>query len=294
MTPAIPKAAATIILVRPQNKQIQVYLLKRSTKARFMPGNYVFPGGMLDACDQEAATWSAMIDLPPQKVKMRFGGGLAVAAAQSFCIAAIRETFEEAGVLLAETGNENRLDVAQIRVDNDGFAPGWFLTVAKANHWRLRFSSLYPWAHWITPTAMKYRYDTRFFVALMPADQDCKPDQRETSTGVWIEPETALEANLAGKLVLSPPTLVTLDTLRQFADFDDLMAGLSTRTWGPTIKPRMVTLSSGAVLVEPWDAEFEKTEIEINENTLSQKVLPVGAGFSRIWLHKGVWRPVSP
>jgi len=258
-----------------------------------MPGNYVFPGGMLDGYDGDTKKWPELIDMSFEEIGSRFGGGISTAATLSYCVAAIRETFEEAGVLLAETGNEDSLDIAKIRADNEGFRPGWFLSVAKASHWRLSFSSLYPWAHWITPVAMKYRYDTRFLVALMPPDQTCKTDQNETSSGVWIEPKKALEANLAGKLVLSPPTLVTLDGLRQFAKFDDLMADLSTRTWGPAIKPRMIPLPEGAVLVEPWDDQFKEAEIKIDAETLGAKVLPVGAVFSRIWLNEGLWRPVS-
>lgn len=288
-----PKEAATIILVRPRAGQIQAYLLKRSTKAKFMPGNYVFPGGMLDGCDGDIDKWRELIDLSFEEIHQRFGGGLSTEKALSFCVAAIRETFEEAGVLLAETQMKNPTDQENLRGNQNNFQPGWFGDVAKTHGWCLSLERLFRWAHWITPSAMKYHYDTRFFVAAMPSGQTCRPDQKETSAGIWIDPQGALEANMAGRLVLSPPTLVTLHMLLPFDGYADFMEALISRPWGPAIQPRFFVLPQGAVIIQPWDPQFDMAKPEIEPETLKNRVLPVGADFSRLWMQNGVWRPVS-
>jgi hypothetical protein len=140
---------------------------------------------------------------------------------------------------------------------------------------------------------MKRRYDTRFFMATMPTEQVCRPDGRETTHGFWISPEKGLAGNLTGKIPLSPPTLITLHELLQYASLQDLAKETEGRLWGEALLPRMIPLDKGAVIVEPWDPLYSHTNIEIDPVGLRKAVLPIGQPFSRIWHHQGIWRPVA-
>jgi 8-oxo-dGTP pyrophosphatase MutT (NUDIX family) len=104
-TPIQKRPASTVILVREHERELQVYLLRRSTGSGFFPGSYVFPGGALTLDERDWEFWQQHIDLPPDALLKAFGSGLAVAGIIAYGVAAIRETFEEAGVLLARKRN---------------------------------------------------------------------------------------------------------------------------------------------------------------------------------------------
>jgi hypothetical protein len=213
----------------------------------------------------------------------------------AYGVAAIRETLEEAGVFFAQRENQGRSDREQVvklrsRVD---LPQEWFVNLIVSQDWRLMLSALSPWSHWITPVRMKRRYDTRFWLACMPADQHCQPDQLETTHGLWISPAKGLADNFCGQLPLSPPTLVTLQQLLAYRSLADLKKEMVHHTWGPAIFPRMIPLNEGAVLIEPWDAAYNQPEIVIDAAGLKEALLPVGEPFSRIWYHKGLYRPIK-
>ncbi len=205
----VPVRASTLILVRGEGEKFKVYLLKRSSRSGFMPGNYVFPGGVVDPEDRNFDFWQGHIDLDRAQVLTRFGGGLNDEDAITHGIAAIRETFEEAGILLAGqnggTGRDldNLLDQRLV----GSLSKTWLRELVAAGEWTLRFSELACWSHWITPKIRSKRYDTRFFVAFMPEGQECRPDNRETTHGIWVSPEKALRGNLKGEIPLSPPAV---------------------------------------------------------------------------------------
>jgi hypothetical protein len=140
---------------------------------------------------------------------------------------------------------------------------------------------------------MKKRFDTRFFLAVIPEGQTCRPDLRETVHGVWVTPEEGLKRNLDGKIPLSPPTVVTLHQLLPFADLDTLLGEAESRPWGDPVRPRMIPLEKGAIIIEPWDPLYGRDRIEIDTGRLQSAVAPVGRPFSRIWLHRGLWRPIE-
>jgi 8-oxo-dGTP pyrophosphatase MutT (NUDIX family) len=297
MTDQLPIAApaATIILVRPAGVEFEVYLLKRSTKSKFMAGNYVFPGGMVDDVDRDAEKWLVHVDMDLAGIEKRLGGGLDAKEALAYGVAAIRETFEEAGVLLARQKGPvgNALAKASRQREADDHKPGWFLDLVAEHNWCLEFTRLFRWAHWVTPKAMKRHFDTRFYVATMPLDQTCLPDARETTEGVWMRPLEGLEANTAGGIGLSPPTLVTLHALLKFNSFDALQEDIANRPWGAPINPWMIPLAKGPVIIEPWDPDYGQERIDINPDKLIDKMLPVGVDFSRLWLNDGLWCPVA-
>ena len=286
--------AATVILAREQAGRVQIYLLKRSAKSGFMAGNFVFPGGTLDSEDRNVHLFQAHSDLNLAGIASRLGGELPAAKTLTYCVAAIRETLEEAGVFLAhnEKIRHDKLEEAcSLRLETN-LPKNWFARLVAGTGWRLSLTALAPWSHWITPELMKRRFDTRFFIADMPADQLCQPDTRETVQGVWISPEEGLAGNLDGTIPLSPPTLVTLHELLGYQRIEDLHAESRRRRWGKAIVPRLVPLAKGAVIVEPWDPQYADKEIRIAIDALPASILSVGEPFSRIWYDGCLWRPV--
>jgi len=289
-----PVPAATIVLVREHAGELQIYLLKRSTKSGFMAGNYVFPGGVVDAGDLKAQEWEKHIDLSPTALSQRLGGEFGQQNVMAYGVAAIRETFEEAGVFLAHCESQSAANLEHLHelrlaanLSND-----WLQNLIDSQPWRLAFSGLYRWSHWITPEKMKRRYDTRFFVAIMPADQVCRPDTRETTHGLWVSPEKGLSGNLSGEIPLSPPTVVTLHELLSFRSPEDLMQHAGSRPWGEALLPRLVPTEKEVVIVEPWDPNYNQKEIQLSDRELADNVVDVGQPFSRLWHHGGIWRPV--
>lgn len=287
--------AATVVLTREHAGKLQVYLLKRSAKSGFMAGKFVFPGGTVDREDLQFERFHKYCDLGPEEIFIRFGPDLTVHLAQAYCVAAIRETLEEAGIFLAHRNDAAAADLERIRSMrlDVNLEKDWFVRLVENENWCLELSALSRWSHWITPVRMKRRYDTRFFISQMPADQICRPDARETVRGLWLSPEEALAGNLTGEVPLSPPTLVSLHELSKFRKLEDLQVEADRRPWGRPIKPRLIPLSAGAVIVEPWDPLYDQKELNITPEDLPKSVLPVGETFSRLWLDQGIWKPVG-
>ncbi len=289
------RKASTVILVRPGKPSIEVYLLKRNVKSGFMGGYHVFPGGTLDSEDRNIDTWAPSIDINFNQIELQLGDeGFAYAEVIGFGVAAIRETLEECGVLLASgksKSSNNYESIACERLER-GLPKAWFKDRITAENWILSFSRLYRWSHWITPEQMKTRYDTRFFVAPMPSDQTCLPDNHETHQGLWLTPRSALEQNLDASIALSPPTIATLTQMLKFETFETLMQALPGRTWGEPIKPRVVLTPDGPVILEPWDPLYD-SEAEVDIQGLSKKVLGPGTRFSRIWRDGHIWKPIG-
>ncbi|MCP4022196.1 MAG: NUDIX domain-containing protein [Desulfobacteraceae bacterium] len=292
-TPAL-RPAATVILIKDHQKKIEVYLLKRNTKSGFMGGLYVFPGGVVDQEDHDPKLLADHVDIDVREVQQQLGQGSDDEDAAAFGIAAIRETLEEAGVFFAknrETINTDFNEMNQYRLQQDQ-TPGWFNEKVIEKNFILKISSLAPWSHWITPMLMKKRFDTRFYIALMPEGQECEVDNKETTHGIWLPPMEALELNLAGKIPLSPPTVVTLTQLLKYGDVNSLKDYIKTAVFGAPIAPRLVLSKNGPVILEPWDPMCG-TDEDVDTDHFSDKVLPPGKDFSRIWCDKGLWKPVS-
>lgn len=294
-TPPPLRDAATIILAREKNETLEIYLLKRSDQSGFMGGLYVFPGGVVDDQDRGAGTWLPHIDLTDTQLDASLcDSGFTMESAVAFGVAAIRETLEEAGVLIASKKQNTKKsfqEMAALRLQK-GLSPDWFQSSIREGNWSLLFSHLGRWSHWITPKRMKKRFDTRFFIVLMPENQTCVPDDHETKEGIWAVPQTALEQNLSGNIPLSPPTVVTLTQLAVFKTLSELKKEMHRRSWGNPIAPVMLPSDDGPVIIEPWDRQFAAPDT-IDLSDLPQKVLPPGAPFSRIWCDKGMWKPVK-
>jgi 8-oxo-dGTP pyrophosphatase MutT (NUDIX family) len=230
LTPVPARDAATVMLLRAAPGGTEVYLLRRLSSMAFAPGAFVFPGGKVDERDADGGHgWAGP---PPEHLAPILG--TAPAGAAALIRAAVRETFEECGVLLASPA----ADPAGPAVDPVAGTPaGWeadrealsagSVSLAELLIRRnlvLRGDLLRPWSRWITPEAEERRYDTRFFVAAMPAGQRAAGGTGESDRAAWLGPGAALAAAEAGQLTMLPPTRITLSELAAHPDIPAIMA----------------------------------------------------------------------
>ena len=223
-TPVTPKGASTVVLLRDSSDGLEVYLLRRHLGMAFAAGMYAFPGGTIDPRDFEATVaWAG-------PSAQDWGGVLRCdeREARALVCAAVRETFEESGVLLAgesaqtvvadTTGDDWERDRAAL-VDRT-LAFGEFLD---RRGLVLRTDLLRAWAHWITPEFEPRRYDTRFFVAGIPDGQRTRDVSGEADRVVWMRPRAACDGVDAGEMAMLPPTYVTV---RELAAYDTALDAL--------------------------------------------------------------------
>lgn len=244
--PVFPRDAATVMLVRPAaraRRGVEVYMLRRTSSMAFAAGAFVFPGGTVDARDfDKSMEWAVASHLD-------WAESLAepLDVARALACAAVRETFEESGVLLAGPSAD--------RLVADTTAGDWVddrhrlldrsisLAALLARHrLTLRADLLRPWSRWVTPVIEERRYDTRFFVAAMPRGQRTSYVDGEASADAWVRPEDAVEAGRRGDILLYPPTAVTLTELAACASVAEALARPAATS------PRLpdVRLSEGA------------------------------------------------
>jgi 8-oxo-dGTP pyrophosphatase MutT (NUDIX family) len=289
----LPRPAATIILVRDSESGLQTYLLRRSSKSKFFPSSFVFPGGALDEDDRDIQFWKDHIDISMEGVERKFGrNGLSGKEVLPFCVAAIRETFEEAGVLFVSSLHASEYEQAcDMRLLKE-LKGSWLKDIVSTSGSRLNLDALSRWSHWITPRLMKYHFDTLFFIAIMQEGQTCTPDMKETDEGTWIGPKEALSANLEGSIPLTPPTIVTMHELLAYPDTTALRDNWETREWGESRLPCMVKSGGDSIILEPWDPVYPDDKMDKNIRVDETMILPALEPFSRLWLHRGIWKPV--
>jgi recombination protein RecT len=202
----VPRPAATVMLVRPAGAGIAVYMTRRSSRSRFMPDAYVFPGGAVDANDG---------DLP-----------------EAFAVAALRELFEEAGILLARgaDGQPARLDADALSALRREASGASLTTLLERGGLRLDVEALTYYSNWITPESEPIRFDAHFFIARAPEDQIAAADSIEVHDGMWIAAADALASADRGELTVRFPTRKHLERLARFAEIDALLAHARGRT----------------------------------------------------------------
>lgn len=240
--PALP--AATVTLVRDTAAGLEVLMLQRNFQSGFMPGMFLFPGGALDPGDQIEAVLSRCAGLDDASASAAMGmdrGGL------GYWAAAIRESFEEASVLLAygESGelvNPARSERAALYADyrrklNAG--EDILGEMLEREQLRLAVDRLTYFSHWITPVTAPRRYDTRFFVAVAPEDQEALPDNVEAIHHVWVNPAEAVERHRSGEFNMRTPTIRTLEQFAPFTSADALIEHLRSQPVAPAILPRI-------------------------------------------------------
>ena len=227
-----PRDAATVILLRTRpGEPYEVFLMRRHRDQAFMGGAYVFPGGRLDDADMDPGLAVYTEGLAPRK-RSGFSRNLKLPVVSAFglFLAAIRETFEEAGVLLAFDASGRPVDLADPETAARFTAyrlelhEGRLTLVDLARREAIRYAPdlLIPYSHWITPEIEPRRFDTRFFLAQIPEGQEAVHDRLELTESRWMTPASALADHKAGRIVLMPPTLKTMEELHSFSRAEDL------------------------------------------------------------------------
>jgi 8-oxo-dGTP pyrophosphatase MutT (NUDIX family) len=222
-----PLAAATVMVVRDGPQGVEVLMVRRHGNSGVLGGVHVFPGGKLDAADAQVD--AAMLDRPAADCLHALAEpALDPATAVSLHVAAVRETFEECGLLLGQQATpEQVLQLRQLTQEGLGFA-----AALQRVGLRLPLASLRPWSRWVTPrvpSVTNKRFDTRFFVAAAPADQQAEHCLVETTEAVWLSPRAGLEHFWAGEIDLAPPQIMTLSHFHRLASVEQLMQAASSR-----------------------------------------------------------------
>ena len=213
-----PRASATVVLLRDDpEKGLEVFLLRRHMASAVLGGAYVFPGGKLDDADC-APDLHAHLDVSPQALHSALGEPeLPEHTAAGLYVAAVREVLEECGVLYARLHGSLAHDAAQRQQWQQALHGGQsFGEVLQRAGLRVDTQHLAPWSRWITPvqpSVTNKRFDTRFFVAVLPSGQHPIHDNIEAIDSVWLSPREALDRYWAGGLPLAPPQIMTLVSL---------------------------------------------------------------------------------
>jgi 8-oxo-dGTP pyrophosphatase MutT (NUDIX family) len=254
--------AATVMLVRDGSAGLEVFMLRRNLNSDFVGGAYVFPGGAVDPEDglpAVEALCEGRSDVDTSAFLGLESGGLA------FWVAAIRESFEEAGVLLAydrdgdiihldDPASTQRFRGHREEVDQSRRR---LLDVCHDEGLLLAVDQMYYFSNWITPEGAPRRYDTRFFVAAAPAGQTPLEDGVETIAHLWVTPAEALARNRAGEFELIFPTIRSLEAIGRFDSADQLLDAAAHITNVPAILPRIISEEGGFRIVLPGDGEYD-------------------------------------
>ncbi len=258
ITPVAPRRAATVMLLRDTPAGPAVHMLRRRASMAFAGGAYAYPGGGVDPRDEEHQVgWAG-----PSRSDWAARLGTDPATAQAIVCGAVRETFEEAGVLLAgetpdtvvgdTTGDDWEADRAALVARELSFAA--FLD---RRGLRLRSDLLGAWARWITPEFEPRRYDTWFFVAALPVGQRTRNASTEADRTVWIRPADAAAGYDGGELLMMPPTISTLRSLEPYGSADEALGAAAAQDLAPVLA--RASLEDGQLVLSwPGHDEFTK------------------------------------
>jgi 8-oxo-dGTP pyrophosphatase MutT (NUDIX family) len=249
--PAAP--SATVVLLRDAADELEVFLLRRHGQSDVLGGAYVFPGGKVDPEDAE---WADRLDRSAHDLHAALGEPeLAPEQAAGLFVTAIREVFEETGLLFADvTPAQAREAWAALREGrgfDELFAPLGL---------RLLAGALHPWSRWITPTlssVVRKRFDTRFFVAAVPPGQEPTHDEHEATESLWLTPGAALRQYWDGAIELAPPQIMSLTHLARHRSVASVFAAADARP-PPCIRPEPRDADGLRVLCypgDPWHSE---------------------------------------
>lgn len=248
-TAVTPAPAATLVLLRERRAgDVEILLIQRHRASKFAAGDHVFPGGKVERDDQpdDARRWCA----GPGADEAAAALGLAQApgTALGYWVGAIREAFEEVGVLLAvdASGGPPRIEAERLAAyrrdcQEDHRA---FWDMVRAERLTLSTDRLTYFAHWITPEENPIRFDTRFFVAPMPEGQSAVADDHEITGVRWLSPREAFQAQTRGEISLRRPTMANLKLFEGATSVSEAVVRLGGREI-PTIRPRVVTDPDG-------------------------------------------------
>ncbi|HEY7205854.1 MAG TPA: hypothetical protein VIA61_16215 [Methylomirabilota bacterium] len=262
--PAIPSAAATLVLLRDRAAgPAEVLLVQRHGRSKFAAGDYVFAGGKVEADDIPGDVERFCRGLTLAEASARLGGDLGPRQALGYWVGAIREAFEEAGILLAYGADggfvrptpDNRDRFAAHRRACQSSNPAFF-TMLRAEGLTLATDRLTYFAHWITPEEQPLRFDTRFFAAEAPPDQVPEVDGHEIVASRWLTVAEALEALARKEITLRLPTIKNLELLQRAGGrAAEVLQGLRGLVV-PTIRPRVLQVDGKPLAVLPGDPRW--------------------------------------
>ena len=282
MAAAAPRPASTVVLLRPASR-FEVFLVRRNDSIAFMGGAHVFPGGRVDEADRLSE--AEMLD-GAGEATARMSDVSAVDAVAHH-VAALRELFEEAGVLLAKQ-NGRIVTIhgdasARFAAHRHNLLAGTtsFADIVRADRLRLALDELTYFAHWVTPEIEIRRFDTRFFIALAPEGQTPVHDDGETIHSEWLDPADAVERARQREIALPPPTWTTLRTLAKFSSIEEVLRW-ATRKPIPRVEPMFLREGDMTMLLYPGDPLYPAVDgFDTPEET-------------RFVLENQRWMPVRP
>lgn len=245
--------AASIVLLRDHADGLQVFLMKRHGLSDVLGGAYVFPGGKVDEADaqldaaqyfdQDSSALPAAlneIELTPNQASALF-------------VAALRESFEESGVLFAAQATGEQIQAATA-LHQEGLP---FKQILQQLALRLQTQNIVPWSRWITPkmsSVSHKRFDTRFFIAALPANQTASSANHETTESVWLSPREALTSYWNKDISLAPPQIMSLVHLARHDSVASVMQQ-AKQTPVPLIEPQPYNMDGTRVICYPGDAQ---------------------------------------
>jgi 8-oxo-dGTP pyrophosphatase MutT (NUDIX family) len=269
-TPATPRHAATAILLR-EAREVEVLVTRRHENLAFMGGMWVFPGGTLSPADTSPAALARIPERSRERCPQLFGmqgEALDSVLCLGLAVAAYRETFEETGVLLATDDNGQQCSgdvLTRVQAQRDAVTkePQRFAALLETENLLLDVDRLTYWAHWITPSNVPKRFDTRFFAIAVPPEQTADIDTIETVAHAWMSPAALVEAARAGRMPVAQPTLYNLleldASLRQHGSLAAMLAAEARREIVPILPKVTSANAQSRSIMMPWDPEYDAT-----------------------------------
>jgi 8-oxo-dGTP pyrophosphatase MutT (NUDIX family) len=220
-----PKSAATVILLRPaQSGSLEVFLTRRPDRMDFLGGAYVFPGGTVRKEDCSEGILKRCAGISPHEARQALGAHLRPDTALGHWVAGIRELFEETGVLLAMTPDGRSAEVSDEKRRSVAGKQISFRELLESENLFCNGDGLRYVSHWLTPEEFAIRFDTRFFIAVLPLDQTPLERSEEVAHALWLTPERAMQLYARGSLPMIFPTYASLRTLADFDSVESLFA----------------------------------------------------------------------
>jgi 8-oxo-dGTP pyrophosphatase MutT (NUDIX family) len=262
---AVPvRDAATVMLVRDGPDGVEVYMLERNSRLGFLGGAHVFPGGAVDEADSAEELDARLSGFESREAAQRLGAG-DDSRARGFYVAALRELFEEAGILLARTPGGPVID-PEGRDEMRGRLVGYrqellqgeaeFAALLADEGLALDCDALSYLGHWVTPEPSPKRFDTRFFIARMPEAQRAQQVHGELTAEVWLRPRAALDAFASGEIQMVPPTICSLDWLDLHPTVESAMTA-AEQLEVVTVQPRIAVRDGDLTLLYDDDEGYE-------------------------------------
>ncbi|HVY10594.1 MAG TPA: NUDIX hydrolase [Mycobacteriales bacterium] len=256
--PVVPRHAATVVMLRDGADGPEVYLLRRTASMAFAAGAFVFPGGSVDPRDEDLDD-DAWVGRSPAEWAKDLSCDERLARA--LVCAAVRETFEESGVLLAGPDSST---VVEDTSGDDWEADRLALidrSLSLADFLRrrglvVRGDLLRAWTHWLTPEVESRRFDTRFFVAALPVGQRTRDVGGEADHVAWMKPQDAIAGSERGEMMLMPPTLASLRDLSEFGSVDAVLEAAAARTVTRILPKLIFDANDQLKFLLPHDADY--------------------------------------